>query len=146
MQVESDIKTESTTLKEEAKAEDSVVQKEVVVTGSKTAQILVEEDDAPSASDFHINDSKVLSLLNETGSNYSFKGLMRKLNLHQQSQALAKHPLTRPKQLSRRKSQPNREPTLCLRFRIGPLHGCAFGPHGRTNNEIGSDIKSEVGE
>jgi DNA-binding HxlR family transcriptional regulator len=34
----------------------------------------------------HNNDAKVLSLLNqETGSNYSFKGLTRKLNLHQQS-------------------------------------------------------------
>lgn len=93
MQVESDVKTESATLKEEAKAEDSVVQKEVVVTGSKTAQILVEEDDALSASDFHINDSKVLSLLNEIGSNYSFKGLMRKLNLHQQSLSRALHRL-----------------------------------------------------
>lgn len=93
MQVESDIKAESATLKEEAKAEDSIVQKEVVVTGSKTAQILVEEDDALSASDFHINDSKVLSLLNETGSNYSFKGLMRKLNLHQQSLSRALHRL-----------------------------------------------------
>jgi DNA-binding HxlR family transcriptional regulator len=34
----------------------------------------------------HNNDAKILSLLNqETGSNYSFKGLTRKLNLHQQS-------------------------------------------------------------
>jgi hypothetical protein len=39
---------------------------------------------------FHINDNRILSLLNEeTGSNYSFKGLMRKLNLHQQSLARA---------------------------------------------------------
>jgi DNA-binding HxlR family transcriptional regulator len=34
----------------------------------------------------HINDSKILSLMaQETRSNYSFKGLIRKLNLHQQS-------------------------------------------------------------
>lgn len=35
---------------------------------------------------FHDNDNKILSLLNQqTGSYYSFMGLMRKLNLHQQS-------------------------------------------------------------
>lgn len=40
----------------------------------------------PIIEDFHGNDSKILSLLNqETGTYYSFKGLMRKLNLHQQS-------------------------------------------------------------
>ena len=40
-----------------------------------------------SANDtLHNNDIKILSLLNQkVGSNYSFKGLMRKLNLHQQS-------------------------------------------------------------
>jgi len=40
----------------------------------------------PILEDFHDNDSKILSLLNqEAGTYYSFKGLMRKLNLHQQS-------------------------------------------------------------
>jgi DNA-binding Lrp family transcriptional regulator len=35
---------------------------------------------------FHTNDNKILSLLNQnSGSYFSFKGLMRKLNLHQQS-------------------------------------------------------------
>ena len=39
-----------------------------------------------STNDFHNNDTKILSFLNqETGANYSFKGLLRKLNLHQQS-------------------------------------------------------------
>ena len=39
-----------------------------------------------SINDFHNNDTKILSFLNqETGGNYSFKGLLRKLNLHQQS-------------------------------------------------------------
>ena len=43
-------------------------------------------DEFPFLDEFHNNDSKVLSLLNQqTGSYYSFKGLMRKLNLHQQS-------------------------------------------------------------
>jgi len=40
----------------------------------------------PFIQDFHNNDNKILSLLNQhTGSYFSFKGLMRKLNLHQQS-------------------------------------------------------------
>ena len=43
-------------------------------------------DEFPFLEEFHNNDSKILSLLNQqTGSYYSFKGLMRKLNLHQQS-------------------------------------------------------------
>lgn len=89
MQVEGEAQTQST-LKEEPKPEDSVKEKEVI--SGKTAQILVEEEPL-SAADFHNNDNKVLSVLNEAGSNYSFKGLMRKLNLHQQSLSRALHRL-----------------------------------------------------
>ena len=61
-----------------------------MTSGKAVAQILVEEEEGDtqnslSANDFHNNDNKILALLNELGSNYSFKGLMRKLNLHQQS-------------------------------------------------------------
>jgi DNA-binding transcriptional ArsR family regulator len=89
MQVESDIPTESitTTLKKEAPGEDFAAEKQMI-SGKAAAQILVEDDDSQdslSATDFHNNDNKILGLLNENGSNYSFKGLMRKLNLHQQS-------------------------------------------------------------
>jgi DNA-binding HxlR family transcriptional regulator len=92
MQVESEITTESTTttLKDESPREDFAAEKQMI-SGKPVAaaQILVEEDDdsqeSPSATDFHNNDNKILALLNEDGSNYSFKGLMRKLNLHQQS-------------------------------------------------------------
>jgi DNA-binding HxlR family transcriptional regulator len=91
MQVESDIPTESTTIKEETTAEDLLAEKQVI-TGKATAQILIEEDSL-SATDFHNNDNKILTLLNEAGSNYSFKGLMRKLNLHQQSLSRALHRL-----------------------------------------------------
>ena len=90
MKVEGDV-SEKSTLKDEAKAEDSVKEKEVV-SGRKTAQILVEEE-ALSTTDLHNNDNKILSVLNEAGSNYSFKGLMRKLNLHQQSLSRALHRL-----------------------------------------------------
>ncbi len=94
MQVESEIPTESktTALKEEdPPTEDFAAEKQVI--NSKpvaAAQILVEDNDDSqnsllSANDFHNNDNKILALLNEAESNYSFKGLMRKLNLHQQS-------------------------------------------------------------
>ena len=98
MQVESDIPTESTTLKEENPREDFAAEKPMI-NGKATAaaQILVEEDDnsqdSLSATDFHNNDNKILAVLNEAGSNYSFKGLMRKLNLHQQSLSRALHRL-----------------------------------------------------
>lgn len=98
MQVESDIPTESTTLKETAPTEDFAAEKQVVNGKPVTAaQILVEDahdsQDSLSATDFHDNDNKILALLNEAGSNYSFKGLMRKLNLHQQSLSRALHRL-----------------------------------------------------
>jgi DNA-binding HxlR family transcriptional regulator len=90
MQVESDIPTESTTLKDETPGEDFAVEKQMINgKAAAAAQVLVEEDDdsqeSLSATDFHNNDNKILALLNEDGSNYSFKGLMRKLSLHQQS-------------------------------------------------------------
>src|SRR5918998_1251525 len=102
MQVESDIPTETTTtttLKEETPNEDFVAEKQVISgKAAAAAQILVEEEDddsqdSLSATDFHDNDNKILALLNEDGSNYSFKGLMRKLNLHQQSLSRALHRL-----------------------------------------------------
>ncbi|MGA9169990.1 MAG: LysR family transcriptional regulator [Nitrososphaeraceae archaeon] len=72
------------------------LEKEITST-NKTTQVLIKkegdrEDEYLSyIKDFHMNDSKILSLLNqESGSNYySFTGLMRKLNLHQQSLARA---------------------------------------------------------
>ena len=72
------------------------LEKEIIST-NKTAQVLIKKegngDDEYLSyiKDFHMNDSKILSLLNqESGSNYySFTGLMRKLNLHQQSLARA---------------------------------------------------------
>ena len=96
MQVESDIPTESTTLKEENPREDFAAEKQMISGKAAAAQILVEDDDPQdslSATDFHNNDNKILALLNEDGSNYSFKGLMRKLNLHQQSLSRALHRL-----------------------------------------------------
>jgi DNA-binding HxlR family transcriptional regulator len=100
MQVESDIPTESTTaLKDETSTEEFAAEKQVI-NGKPVAaaQILVEDNDddsqnSLSTNDFHNNDNKILALLNEAGSNYSFKGLMRKLNLHQQSLSRALHRL-----------------------------------------------------
>ena len=103
MQVESDSTAESTattTLKDETPIENFEVEKQVI-NGKPvvTAQVLVEDNEEDnsqeslSTSDFHNNDNKILALLNEAGSNYSFKGLMRKLNLHQQSLSRALHRL-----------------------------------------------------
>ncbi|MDQ3847381.1 MAG: MarR family transcriptional regulator [Thermoproteota archaeon] len=102
MQVESsDTPSESTTLQEESPTENFGVEKQVIISKPVTAaQILVEDDGSQddsqgllSPNDFHNNDNKILELLNEAGSNYSFKGLMRKLNLHQQSLSRALHRL-----------------------------------------------------
>ena len=89
MKVEGDV-SEKSAIKNEIKTEDSLKEKEVI--SGKTSQILVEEE-ALSPGDFHGNDNKILSVLNEAGSNYSFRGLMRKLNLHQQSLSRALHRL-----------------------------------------------------
>ena len=64
---------------------------EKVVSTGTAAQVLVKEEDI--ASDIHNNDGKILTLLNEAGSKYSFKGIMRKLEMHQQSLARALHRL-----------------------------------------------------
>jgi DNA-binding HxlR family transcriptional regulator len=100
MQVESDSPIESSkTLKDETPTENFAVEKQVINgKPAVAAQILVEDDEDPSQDslsigDFHNNDNKILALLNEAGSNYSFKGLMRKLNLHQQSLSRALHRL-----------------------------------------------------
>ncbi len=88
--MESEVNNESKALKDEAKPEDSV---EKQVVAGNTTLIVRKEEDSPSIEDFHNNDNKILSVLNEAGSNYSFKGLMRKLNLHQQSLSRALHRL-----------------------------------------------------
>src|SRR5918995_4234933 len=70
-----------------------------IFTDEKSKQILIQKEQKEYGNNvriedslhiiddgLHINDSKILSLMaQETHSNYSFKGLIRKLNLHQQS-------------------------------------------------------------
>ncbi|MEP0823863.1 MAG: ArsR family transcriptional regulator [Nitrososphaera sp.] len=89
MQVKSDSEHNNTSLKEEGSSQpeaSSPVSENEVITG-KSAQVLVQEKEPLSVlDDLHNNDSRILSALNEeSGSNYSFKGLMRKVGLHQQS-------------------------------------------------------------
>jgi predicted transcriptional regulator len=88
------VKSENTNSEIENIDTTKVIEKEIIST-DKAAQVLIgkesDDDDGGEYSsftnNFRINDSKILSLLNqEVGSNYySFTGLMRKLNLHQQS-------------------------------------------------------------
>lgn len=87
----------------EDKYQDGQKEKDVVtghvIADEKSKQILIQkeqkdydnnvrvEDSLPLTDDvLHLNDSKILLLMGqEIRSNYSFKGLIRKLNLHQQS-------------------------------------------------------------
>lgn len=87
----------------EDKYQDEQKEKDVVtghvISDEKSKQILIQEeqkdydnnirveDSLPLTDDvLHRNDSKILLLMGqEVRSNYSFKGLIRKLNLHQQS-------------------------------------------------------------
>ena len=87
----------------EDKYQDEQKEKDVVtghvISDEKSKQILIQEeqkdydnnirveDSLPLTDDvLHLNDSKILLLMGqEVRSNYSFKGLIRKLNLHQQS-------------------------------------------------------------
>ena len=66
------------------------------VTASGKQQVLVQETEKEeefSTEDLHGNDSRILALLNEAGSNYSFKGIQRRLGIHQQSLSRALHRL-----------------------------------------------------
>ena len=87
----------------EDKYQDEQKEKDVVtghvISDEKSKQMLIQkeqkdydnnvrvEDSLPLTDDvLHLNDSKILLLMGqEVRSNYSFKGLIRKLNLHQQS-------------------------------------------------------------
>lgn len=65
-------------------------------SGGKQHQVLVHNEEVGeefSTDDLHGNDGRILALLNEAGSNYSFKGIQRKLGIHQQSLSRALHRL-----------------------------------------------------
>ncbi len=93
----------------------------VEVSTGKAAQVLVREEETYSPSDFHDNDNKVLELLNESGSNYTFKGLMRKLNLHQQSLSRALHRLQEMGLVER----------TALGYKVGSVKTQEAGPKAR---------------
>ncbi len=64
--------------------EKEQAEKDVKEIPSGKQAVLVQKEEF-STEDLHNNDTKVLALLNEAGSNYSFKGIMRRLGIHQQS-------------------------------------------------------------
>ena len=90
--------------KQEEKYDDNI---DHIITDEKSKQVLIQKERNEYDSNGRIeeylqskddilrnNDAKILSLLGqEAGSNYSFKGLIRKLNLHQQSLTRALHRL-----------------------------------------------------
>ena len=56
----------------------------------RVCQLLVNDTSAIYPSDLRLNDNRILSFFGkDSGSNYSFRGLMRGLNIHQQSLARA---------------------------------------------------------
>ncbi len=60
-----------------------------IPSGKQAVLIQKEEEEEFSTESLRGNDTKVLELLNQEGSNYSFKGIMRRLGIHQQSLARA---------------------------------------------------------
>ncbi len=62
--------------------DDTANEVKEIPSGKQT--VLVQKEEY-SAEDLRNNDTKVLELLNEAGSSYSFKGIMRRLGIHQQS-------------------------------------------------------------
>ena len=72
------------------KETDAIQPPERVIPSGK--QALIHEDQF-STDDLHNNDGRILALLNEEGSNYSFKCIQRRLGIHQQSLSRALHRL-----------------------------------------------------
>ena len=72
------------------KESDAIQPPEKALPSGKQALI---QEDRFSTDDLHNNDSRILALLNEEGSNYSFKGIQRLLGIHQQSLSRALHRL-----------------------------------------------------
>src|SRR5438445_251203 len=70
------------------KEDKEIGQKEITVD-EKTVQVIIDGSEGLSLDDFHTNDKKVLSLLNQDSdlndNQYTFNGLARKLGMHQQS-------------------------------------------------------------
>ncbi|MCD6038527.1 MAG: hypothetical protein K0S67_2420 [Nitrososphaeraceae archaeon] len=84
--VESTLEESTTTIADTATTINSEFENKKDSTISSANNSKSNNRNSLSINDFHNNDTKILSFLNqETGANYSFKGLLRKLNLHQQS-------------------------------------------------------------
>ena len=57
---------------------------------TRAYQLLINDTETISTRDLRQNDNRILSFFGkDSGSNYSFRGLMRSLNIHQQSLARA---------------------------------------------------------
>lgn len=82
--------------KNSSENEQKINEKEITVD-DKIVQIVVDNSPVSSLDDFHTNDKKVLSLLNQDSDindiQYTFNGLVRKLGIHQQSLARSLHRL-----------------------------------------------------
>src|SRR5436309_3840169 len=80
-----------------AEKEDKAIGEKEITVDDKIVQIVIDDTTGISLDDFHTNDKKVLSLLNQDSDindkRYTFNGLARKLVMHQQSLSRALHRL-----------------------------------------------------
>ena len=80
-----------------AEKEDKAIGEKQITVDDKIVQIVIDDTPGISLYDFHTNDKKVLSLLNQDSDindkRYTFNGLARKLGMHQQSLSRALHRL-----------------------------------------------------
>src|SRR5207245_729242 len=72
-----------------AEKEDKAIGEKQITVDDKIVQIVIDDSTGISLDDFHTNDKKILSLLNQDSDindkQYTFNGLARKLGMHQQS-------------------------------------------------------------
>ncbi|TLX82797.1 MAG: MarR family transcriptional regulator [Thaumarchaeota archaeon] len=80
-----------------AEKEDKAIGEKQITVDDKIVQIVIDDSTGISLDDFHTNDKKILSLLNQDSDindkQYTFNGLARKLGMHQQSLSRALHRL-----------------------------------------------------
>ncbi len=81
----------------EQEKEDKKIDEKEITIDDKIVQIVIDDSNRLSLDDFHANDKKVLSLLNQDSdlndNQYTFNGIARKLSMHQQSLSRALHRL-----------------------------------------------------
>ena len=81
----------------EPEKENKTIGEKEITVDDKIVQIVIDDSSGLCLDDFHTNDKKVLSLLNQDSdlndNQYTFNGIARRLGMHQQSLSRALHRL-----------------------------------------------------